>query len=326
MANPLKEDGLGEGFQERVVRAREEYHRARQRMQNTREALIAIDPKQVFLIEAASEVPGTAGAFGPPIKSDAVRLVVGNEMGRIQMWHRFLKDCEWYFRKRLEYEQLSTLADQQELMNPENRPHQTPAGPQYREDQKDWDDGGDLMDDINSILSYVSKEMVELIRGEYEMTTLGVPEFRPEHLPSLSMARRRARLALAYLAFLDATGSGSEVDIKDVLGECTGLFSRLTDDAEQKFWNDCSEENFAEWAEVAAAVQMMGETESYVDWSGGNSAEARSHTVKKGDTLRSIAAEHYDTECLWAAIYNENLKQIGPDPRKLTPGLVLRLP
>lgn len=46
------------------------------------------------------------------------------------------------------------------------------------------------------------------------------------------------------------------------------------------------------------------------------------HTVRKGETLSSIAAE-YGVEGGWRALYRANARKIGQDPDRLIPGTVL---
>jgi len=45
--------------------------------------------------------------------------------------------------------------------------------------------------------------------------------------------------------------------------------------------------------------------------------------VRRGDTLNSIAARHYNDPCLWRPIATANGIH---NPRRLTPGQVLRIP
>lgn len=56
-------------------------------------------------------------------------------------------------------------------------------------------------------------------------------------------------------------------------------------------------------------------------------ALSASHTVKRGETLPSIAAlpEVYDDPCLWPLLYRANRDQIK-DPKRIWPGQVLRIP
>mgnify|MGYP001003470951 CR=1 FL=1 len=49
------------------------------------------------------------------------------------------------------------------------------------------------------------------------------------------------------------------------------------------------------------------------------------YTVKKGDTLGSIAHQHYKKAGLWKKIYNANTSVIS-NPNKLKIGTVLRIP
>jgi len=55
---------------------------------------------------------------------------------------------------------------------------------------------------------------------------------------------------------------------------------------------------------------------------------AKTHTVVKGDTLYGIAKKYLHNGARYMDIYNipENKKLIGPDPNKIKPGQVLRLP
>lgn len=54
-----------------------------------------------------------------------------------------------------------------------------------------------------------------------------------------------------------------------------------------------------------------------------SSDHTKQRTVRRGDTLSSIAAEEYGDPALWPAIADENQVE---DPRRPTPGTVLRLP
>lgn len=55
-------------------------------------------------------------------------------------------------------------------------------------------------------------------------------------------------------------------------------------------------------------------------------AAGNTHTVKKGDTLYTISAEHFGTAMKWDKIYDLNKAAIGADPAKLKIGMVLKLP
>jgi nucleoid-associated protein YgaU len=48
--------------------------------------------------------------------------------------------------------------------------------------------------------------------------------------------------------------------------------------------------------------------------------------VQPGDTLRSIALQHYGDASQWPRIYQANQDVIGPDPDALKAGTRLRLP
>lgn len=52
---------------------------------------------------------------------------------------------------------------------------------------------------------------------------------------------------------------------------------------------------------------------------------ATEHTVAKGDTLMSIALDHYGTKAAWKLIYDANADRI-PDKDRIKVGVVLRLP
>ncbi|KFN07256.1 MULTISPECIES: LysM peptidoglycan-binding domain-containing protein [Paenibacillus] len=55
-------------------------------------------------------------------------------------------------------------------------------------------------------------------------------------------------------------------------------------------------------------------------------ASAKTHTVVAGDTLWGIAKKHLRDGARYTEIYNLNKALIGPDPNKIKPGQVLRLP
>lgn len=55
-------------------------------------------------------------------------------------------------------------------------------------------------------------------------------------------------------------------------------------------------------------------------------ASAKTHTVVSGDTLWGIAKKHLHNGARYTEIYNINKALIGPDPNKIKPGQVLRLP
>lgn len=55
-------------------------------------------------------------------------------------------------------------------------------------------------------------------------------------------------------------------------------------------------------------------------------AQAKTHTVVRGDTLWGIAKKHLHNGARYMEIYNLNKALIGPDPNKIKPGQVLRLP
>lgn len=50
------------------------------------------------------------------------------------------------------------------------------------------------------------------------------------------------------------------------------------------------------------------------------------HTVRRGESLRSIAKRYYGTEGGWKRIHKANRARIGDDPRKLKIGVVLVVP
>lgn len=49
-------------------------------------------------------------------------------------------------------------------------------------------------------------------------------------------------------------------------------------------------------------------------------------TVRKGDSLSSLAQRHLGAASIWPEIYALNKGTIGPDPHKIKPGMVLTLP
>ncbi|MBU3665239.1 MAG: LysM peptidoglycan-binding domain-containing protein [Chthoniobacterales bacterium] len=55
------------------------------------------------------------------------------------------------------------------------------------------------------------------------------------------------------------------------------------------------------------------------------SAAGRTHTVQKGETLAAIARKYYGSTGQWPKIAEAN-KDVFPDPTKLKPGMVLRIP
>ena len=114
---------------ERLARAREEYRRAKERLLRTQIDLADIPPTRSYIFEGASQVAGTAGVFGPPIKTDAIEALFGTDPERKRLWDRYLKDFEWYVRKKVEYDRLFAETARQRMMNPENRPSQTPTAP-----------------------------------------------------------------------------------------------------------------------------------------------------------------------------------------------------
>ncbi|MEX0885630.1 MAG: LysM peptidoglycan-binding domain-containing protein, partial [Phycisphaeraceae bacterium] len=50
------------------------------------------------------------------------------------------------------------------------------------------------------------------------------------------------------------------------------------------------------------------------------------HTVRSGETLSSIAQQHYGGTARWRAIFNANRDTIGDDPNRLDAGTTLRIP
>lgn len=55
---------------------------------------------------------------------------------------------------------------------------------------------------------------------------------------------------------------------------------------------------------------------------------AQTYTVQQGDFLSAIAQKFYGdgSEASWHKIYDANWNLIGPDPAKLTVGMVLAIP
>jgi nucleoid-associated protein YgaU len=54
--------------------------------------------------------------------------------------------------------------------------------------------------------------------------------------------------------------------------------------------------------------------------------QARTYTVKAGDSLWSIAQRFYGNGESWQKIYDANTQVIGPDPNALHAGMVLHIP
>ena len=70
---------------------------------------------------------------------------------------------------------------------------------------------------------------------------------------------------------------------------------------------------------------FMGEIYPLPDTGGGT---GQTYTVQSGDFLSAIAQKFYGdgSEASWRKIYNANQNTIGPDPTKLTVGMVLMIP
>jgi len=310
-----------ESLDERVSRAREEYRRAKERLLRRQVDLVDIEPTWTMVVEAAKELTGTAGAFGPPIKSEAVKAVFGTELEKERTWESYLKDFEWYVRKKVEYDRLYAEADRRATFYPDGRPVEMPTGPQYREAPIEVEPGDRWMSEMKDEVEVGLKKVVDLIKGKPEEV---------DHMPyrvGKTIARRRVKLAMLYATQAQTLGADESLGISDALLECRLLFDRMVDDAKGNFWKGgCTRENFEEWIELAAAVTYLGDVEHRVDLFNGTSAGDKPHTVERGETLRSIAKEHYDNECCWYGIYSFNSKAIGPNPELLTPGLTLVLP
>jgi LysM repeat protein len=62
-------------------------------------------------------------------------------------------------------------------------------------------------------------------------------------------------------------------------------------------------------------------------WPAGEAApQARTVTVRPGDSLGGIARQVYGDAAAWPQLYAANREAIGPDPNRLPPGLELTLP
>jgi nucleoid-associated protein YgaU len=64
---------------------------------------------------------------------------------------------------------------------------------------------------------------------------------------------------------------------------------------------------------------------SKVEGSVRSEADARTHTVEKGDTLSHIAKTYYGRASRWHAIFDAN-RDVLDDPDKIQPGQVLKIP
>ena len=68
----------------------------------------------------------------------------------------------------------------------------------------------------------------------------------------------------------------------------------------------------------------VASTEAPLDTGGGGGGE-QTYTVAKGDTLSSIAKNHYGKASAWHQIFDAN-RDVIDDPDRIFPGQVLRIP
>lgn len=79
------------------------------------------------------------------------------------------------------------------------------------------------------------------------------------------------------------------------------------------------------WAAALLALVFLPATTSAQQAQADPQAEARTHTVEAGNTLWSLARAYYGDPYEWTRIFEANRDRV-PDPDRLEPGLVLRLP
>ena len=57
-----------------------------------------------------------------------------------------------------------------------------------------------------------------------------------------------------------------------------------------------------------------------------NTVKPKTHTVKSGDTIYALGKKYYGDVIQYRKIYDANKKQIGSNPNRIKPGMVLTLP
>jgi nucleoid-associated protein YgaU len=79
------------------------------------------------------------------------------------------------------------------------------------------------------------------------------------------------------------------------------------------------------WDAIKTIPDWKNEIVADIKASGGGAAEARTYTVKPGDTLSKIAKEHLGDGNAYMQIFEANKDQLK-DPNKIQPGQVLKMP
>ena len=109
-----------------------------------------------------------------------------------------------------------------------------------------------------------------------------------------------------------ATQEGDKLHFKGTVG---------SEDEKNQIWNALK--TIPDWRNdvvaditVVAAAQPVGTS---------GSANARTYTVKSGDTLSKIAKEHLGDASAYNRIFDANKDQLT-DPDKIKPGQVLKIP
>ncbi|MEN5061364.1 LysM peptidoglycan-binding domain-containing protein [Luteimonas sp. TWI1416] len=76
-----------------------------------------------------------------------------------------------------------------------------------------------------------------------------------------------------------------------------------------------------DFSRVTGGVRSVAEDDAQA----GAPAPVRTHVVRKGDTLSTIAEQVYGRASRWQAIYAAN-RDVLDDPDRIQPGQVLQLP
>ena len=109
-----------------------------------------------------------------------------------------------------------------------------------------------------------------------------------------------------------ATQEGDKLHFKGTVG---------SEDEKNQIWNALK--TIPDWRnDVVADINVVAAAQP-VGTSG--SANARTYTVKSGDTLSKIAKEHLGDASAYNRIFDANKDQLT-DPDKIKPGQVLKIP